>query len=282
MFIPYEPKFGEEIDNLLKQAPYYLIWGEKASFTLLALEEDRIVGVGSLWNNSIHPYRDYISIYIHPDYRKKGIGKELFDQLFLASNTKKLQITIQSTDQQALDFLNKCGFKLARKCYTPVLKEAKPTHSENNMFIHGEIASFGMASEDNQKDTLEMQLKNYIDFHQMINPLSEEMTMTKWKEIILEDLSFTHSKLLIVDGEVMAYIFFYNTENSNEIEVGYIGGKDIQQIESYLPFYKWTIEQMIAQYEIMSIEADDVDPYAFAALNNFQYDASLSLDAYIL
>ena len=281
ILIPYESTFDKKIDSLLQPAPYFLIWGEKAITTLLAVAEDNIVGVGSLWNNSIHPYRDYIGIYIHPDYRKKGIGKELFDQLSLASNTKQLQITIQSTDQQAVTFLSKCSFKLARKCYTPVLKEAKPTHSKNTL-IHGEIASFGMVSEENQKDTLEMQLKNYIDFHQMINPLSEEMTMDRWKEIILEDLNLTHSKLLIVDEEVVAYIFFYNTENSNELEVGYIGGKETQQIEDYLPFYKWTIEKIIAQYEIVSIEADDVDPYAFAALNCFKYDASLSLDAYVL
>lgn len=281
MLISYESKFDQEIEILLKQASYSLLWGVKASSTLLAVQEGKIIGIGSLWNNSIHPYRDYIGIYIRPDYRKKGIGKEFFDQLSLASKTKKLQITIQSTDQQALAFLNKCGFKLARKCYTPILKEAKSNHSENSL-IHGEIVSFGMVSEENQKDILEMQLKNYIDSHQMINPLSEEMTMISWKEIILEDLSLTHSKLLIVDEEVVAYIFFYNTENSHEIEVGYIGGKDTQQIENYLPFYKCTIEQMIAQYEIVNIEADDVDLYAFAVLNCFQYDAGLSLDAYVL
>lgn len=231
MFILYETKFDKEIDNLLKQTAYSLIWGEAASFTLLAVEEDRIVGIGSLWNNSIYPYRDYIGLYIHPDYRKKGIGKELFDQLFFASNTKKLQIAIQSTDQQAVTFLSKCGFKLARKCYTPVLKEAKPIHSENRL-IHGESASFGMASEEYQKDTLEMQLKNYIDFHQMINPLSEKMTMDRWKEMILEDLNLTHSKVLIVDEKVVAYTIFYNTKNSNEIEVGYIGGKIFSRLKT--------------------------------------------------
>lgn len=281
MFISYEPTFDQEINDLLQHDSYSLIWGEKASSTILAVKEDKVVGIGSLWDNSIHPYRGYIGIYIHPDYRKKGIGKELFDQLFLASKTKKLQIAIQSTDQQALSFLSKCGFKLARKCYTPVLKETKPTHSENSI-IHGDIASFRMVSENHQKDTLELQLKNYIDSHQTINPLSEEMTMTRWKEIILDDLNLTHSKLLIVDEEVVAYIFIYNTVNKNEIDVGYIGGKDIQQIENYLPFYKWTIEQAIAQYETVSLEADDVDPYAFAALNCFQYDAGLSLDAYVL
>ena len=139
-----------------------------------------------------------------------------------------------------------------------------------------------MVSEAHQRDTLEMQLKNYIDFHQMVNPLSEEMTLARWKEIILDDLNLIHSKVLLVNEEVVAYIFFYNTENSNEIEVAYIGGKEIQQTEDYLAFYKWIIKQTIAQYETVSIEADDVDLYAFAALNCFKYDASLSLDAYIL
>lgn len=79
MLIPYESTFDQEINDLLQHTSYSLILGEKALTILLAVEEDNIVGIGSLWNNSVHPYRDYIGIYIRPDYRKKGTGKELFD-----------------------------------------------------------------------------------------------------------------------------------------------------------------------------------------------------------
>ena len=104
MLIPYKPTFDEAIIQLLNSASYSLFQGKKALVTFPAIENDNLIGIGSLWKNSIHPYRDYIGIYIHPDYRNKGIGKELFDQLSLASNTQKLQITIQSTDQHALFF----------------------------------------------------------------------------------------------------------------------------------------------------------------------------------
>lgn len=76
--------------------------------------------------------------------------------------------------------------------------------------------------------------------------------------------------------------FCYDTDNEEEIEIGYIGGKDIDTIENYLSFYKGAVEQLLSHYALVSIEADDVDPYAFTVLNCFKYDPDKSLDAYIL
>lgn len=281
MFILYKPTFDEAINQLLKTASHSLIWGKEAKITFLAIENENLIGIGSLWKNSIHPYREYIGIYIHPDYRKKGIGRELFDQLYLTSDTKKLQVSVKSTDHAATNFLIKCGFELVRKCYTPNLTGAKISNLETSQ-INGELCSLGMVTDKIQNQAFKLQMKNYIDFHQRINPLREDITMAQWKEIIIDDLNLQESKLLIKNEEIRAYVFCYSTDNSREIEIGYIGGADIYDIKSYMPFYKKIMDNLIAQYETVSIEADDVDLYAFAALNCFKYDASLSLDAYIL
>lgn len=281
MLIRYESQFNERISQLLLHSSVHLIWGEESETTFLAVDKDEVVGIGSLWKNSIHPYRDYIGIYVQPNYRYKGIGKELFDQLSLNSRIKKFQISIQSTNDSASSFLKKQGFKLARRCYTPVLKEFKSTELGNSS-VEGEIISYGMASKRNQNEVLELQLGNYIDFHQSINPLQEEITLDQWKEIVLRDLNTEHSKLLLADEAVVAYLFCYDTDNEEEIEIGYIGGKEIDSIENYLSFYKGAVEQLLSHYALVSIEADDVDPYAFTVLNCFKYDADKSLDAYIL
>ena len=281
MFILYKPTFDEAINQLLKTTSYSLIWGKEAKITFLSIENENLIGIGSLWKNSIHPYREYIGIYIHPDYRKKGIGRELFDQLYLNSDTKKLQVSVKSTDHAATNFLIKCGFELVRKCYTPNLTGAKISNLETSQ-VNGEIYSLGMVTDKIQDQAFKLQLKNYIDFHKRINPLREDITTAQWKEIIIDDLNFQESKLLIKNKEIKAYVFCYSTESDNEIEIGYIGGTDIYDIKNYMQFYKKVIDDLIAQFEIVNIEADDVDPYAFATLKCFKYDASLSLYAYIL
>lgn len=281
MLIHYESQFNERISQLLLHSSFHLIWGEESEMTFLTVDKDEVVGIGSLWKKSIHPYRDYIGIYVKPNYRNKGIGQALYDSLSLNSEIKKFQISIQSTNESASSFLKKQGFKLARKCYTPVLKEFKSTELGSSS-VEGEIISYGMVSKFNQNDAVELQLKNYIDFHQSINPLQEEITMDQWKEIVLRDLNTEHSKLLLADGTIVAYLFCYDTDNEEEIEIGYIGGKDIDTIENYLSFYKGAVEQLLSHYALVSIEADDVDPYAFTVLNCFKYDADKSLDAYIL
>lgn len=279
--IHYKIYSNEDIHSLLNKSLYYQIAGNKALITIVAVDANELVGVGSLWNNPIHPYREYIGIYIKPEYRKRGIGTEMFHQLLHDSKTKKLQIAVQSKDTTAIFFLNTCGFQIARKCYTPILKKSTSDSSKAE-FDETAVFSFQDAMRDQQNKLFELHLKNYKKFHEQINPLSKSMTTERWREIILADLNKEQSKLLIVNKEVIAYILCYDTDDSNQIEIGYIGGKDISLIEKYLPFFKWSIYRLMTQFEEVSIEADDVDPYAFAALNGFDYNTSLSLDTYLL
>lgn len=279
--INFKRYFNEDIRDLLDAAPYSNLLGEKANTSVVALEEDRMIGIGRMWNNPIHPYREYIGIYVKPEYRKQGIGKELFNQLHQSSKTQKLQVAVQSKDTTAISFLSTCGFQVARKYYTPILKISKSNCSEDE-FDERAVFSFENAMKVHQNNMFKLHLKNYTEFHQRINPLSKVMTIERWKEIILADFNQEQSKLLIVNEEVIAYILCYDTDDSNQIEVGYIGGKDLSLIEKYLPFFKWSICQLMALFEEVSIEADDVDPYAFSALNSYEYDTSLSLDTYLL
>lgn len=281
MLILYSKSFDKDIQYLLNHSISTFPWGDEAAYTVLAISEDRLVGIGSLYHNPLHPYRDYFGIYVRPDQRKKGVGTEIFHYLYSISAVKQLQISIQSEDFVAHSFLKKCGFQIARKCYTPILKKRKSNATEI-LFSKERNLSFTNASADHQKAALVLQLKNYQVFHQSINPLTENIPWEQWKEIVLANLNLTYSKLFVKDDEVIAYIFCYDTKNPNEIEIGYIGGKEFQHLESYLPFYMETIKHLIASFETVSIEADDVDPYAFAVLNEYQYDSQISLNTYIL
>ena len=100
MFIPYKPAFDEAISQLLETASYSLIWGKESITTFLAIENDKLIGLGSLWKNSIRPYREYIGIYIDPEYRKKGIGKELFNQVWVRIGAEMLYTQFNGSENQ--------------------------------------------------------------------------------------------------------------------------------------------------------------------------------------
>ncbi|MDE1549495.1 GNAT family N-acetyltransferase [Jeotgalibaca caeni] len=279
MIIGFEDKYSDEVKELLKSNPYYFSYGEKAEKSIVALESNKLIGIGSLWKNTMHPNREYIGIYISPDYRNKGIGGKMYDDLYASSPTKKLQTSISSKDTVAISFLSKFEFHLARKCYTPILREAL---FDINSEPRGKITSFNGLTNQQKEELLAIQMKIYREFHKHINPLSESISDQTWKDIVLDNIDEENSFLLLREEKIEAYILSYHGENEKEIDIGYIGGKNLLQLDEYLPFYKRAVNKLLERFANVSIEADDVDPFASAVLNLFPYDKSDSWDAYTI
>ena len=271
MIINYTDQYDEAILTLIENYP--MEWGYSVP-TILALEKDEVVGIGSLSRNDFHPYREYIKIFVQPENRKMGIGRELFDALLYQSKQKKFQTSISSKDEVAISFLGHCGFGLARKCYTPILRNDAP------------IISIYFPTMQEQPDAIQnevfrLQLDNYREFHQAINPLNERISFHQWKEMLCENLDLNRSYILLKDEEVVAYVLCYEGDAPGKIEIGYVGGRNISSLEEYEIFYKQVADQLIQDFGVVEIEADDVDPYASALLNQFAYDQSDSFDAYL-
>ncbi len=273
----YEEKYDGDIKELLEDASYSLVWGEEADVTLLAFDKEELVGIGSLWTNSVHPNREYMGIFTKSENRRKGIGRQLYQQLSSLSESKVFQAAVSSKDSTAISFLKDCGFQLARKCYTTVLRGDFSSSNDQMSYL-----SLNEATEEQWDELVALQLENYKDFHQTINALSDSISTMEWKKIISAYLDKEHSYLLAKDGKIDAYILCYEGEEPGEIEIGYVGGQDVLNLPHYTAFYKNAIHQLKRQFEKVSIEADDVDPFAFAALNLFEYDQSDSWDTYII
>lgn len=278
MMISFTTKYEDQTKTLLQENSYYLPWGEKATATWLVVENDIVIAVGSLWNNSLHPYRAYIGVYVQPDARRKGIGTSLIQHLMSKSLMKKFQTSISSKDSAAVAFLEKNKFHVARKCYEPDLKNEAGFVPTTNAY---EVAYVELTSTQ-RVQLIQLQQENYRQFHQAINPLKDSIPFTTWQEIILENIDEAHSFVLVIEGEIEAYLLTYESEQEHALDIGYIGGKDIAKMNQYLSFYRNVTHQLLAQFETVSIEADNVDPFAFALLNAFNYDESDSWDAYIL
>lgn len=277
MIYKYEEKYDGDIKELLEDASYSFVWGNEADDTLLAFEGEELVGIGSLWTNSVHPNREYIGVFIKPGKRRKGIGRQLYQRLYALSESKAFQAAVSSKDSTAIAFLKDCGFQLVRKCYTPVMQGNLSSSNDKMRYL-----SLNESTEEQWDELVALQLENYRESHKAINALSDSISITEWEKIISAYLDKKHSYLLVKDGRVDAYILCYEGEEPGEIEIGYVGGQDVLNLPHYTAFYKNAIHKLKRQFEKVLIEADDVDPFAFAALNLFEYDQSDSWDTYVI
>jgi len=276
MIKSYEEKHEKQVYSLLNGYP--MNWAGQALETVLAFHSEEVIGIGSISINELHPYREYINVFVHLDKRRTEIGKAIFKELLSLSKSKKFQGATSSKNIATVAFLEKCGFHPARKSYTPQLKKnASLLLSDRKI----NTKSFDELSLHQSDELLKLQLENYREFHQEINPLSDKISFNRWKEMISIDLDREHSKVFMREGTIEAYILCYESENINSIEIGYIGGKDTSKLEEYLAFYRHTLNQLFSEFRYVEIEADNVDLYAYALLNEFEYDKSESWDTYV-
>ena len=271
MIIKYDNQYDEQISELIKNYP--IQWGESMP-PVLALEHEMVIAVGSLSRNDFHTNREFLKAFVQPESREKGIGQSIFNALLSQSKQKKFQAAISSKNPVAVSFLEHCGFHLARKCYTPVLRNANPLVS---------VRYPSMQEQPNaiQNEVFSLQLANYRKFHQAINPLDERVSFHQWKEIVSDGLALNRSYILLKDSQVAAYVLCYEGVAPGQIEIGYVGGRDIAALEEYAVFYKQVADLLIQDFAVVEIEADDVDPYASALLHQYAYDQIDSFDTYL-
>lgn len=272
----YEEKHGKQVYSLLNG--YQMNWAGQALETVLAVDGEEVIGIGSISKSELHPYREYIIVYVQPEKRGNGTGTSIFRELFSLSQTKRFQAATSSKNTVAVSFLEECGFHLTRKSYTPQLKKNGSLLLTDRKINN---KSFEELSFHQSVELLKLQLENYREFHQEINPLSDKISFNRWKEMISIDLDREHSKIFVKEGTIEAYILCYESEDINSIEIGYIGGKDTSKLKEYLSFYRQALNQLFIEFRQVEIEVDDVDPFAFALLNEFEYDKSESWDTYI-
>ena len=220
MIKSYEEKHEKQVYSLLNGYP--MNWAGQALETVLAVDGEEVIGIGSISISELHPYREYINVYVQPEKRGNGTGTSIFRELFSLSQTKRFQAATSSKNTAAVSFLEECGFHLARKSYTPQLKKNGSLLLSDRKI---NIKSFDELSLYQSDELLKLQLGNYREFHREINSLSDKISYNRWKEMISIDLDREHSQVFVKEGTIEAYILCYESEDINSIEIGYIGGK---------------------------------------------------------
>lgn len=246
-------------------------------------DKEKIIGAGSLYTNYFHPYRDYINVYIDEDYRNMGLGRILLKALKEKSDKKRFQVMCSSEKKELIQFLLKEDFALVRRSYSFNLKKesqnmflSKETSGEfKNMQIKS-LIKLNAAEKENFKKNFYF---NYADTHKNINPLNKNISIKEFSKELLADCDKEKSSCLTFNNEILAYMIVYMEDFP---EIGYLGGKTIEDINIYLNYFQVIISNLLTYYEQICFEIDDTDYYAFPLINALEIDCKESYNTYVL
>lgn len=273
----YRESYLEEINNLILKDTNYIQKIENSQHVLLLLENETLIGVGSISNNFMHPYRKYISVYIDPGKRNNGLGMLLFNELNMRYDLNELQTALDSDNINAVKFVLKCGFNLARQCYCYDVQKDTLKPSKYNM--SGQIMALNNLTEAQLKDVIGLQYEDYKINHKRINPLSENIRVFDWEKIIYDELVNENSYVLMKNNKIITYLFAYKIDETS-IAIGYTGNrcKNIKEYENFL--YEVMIK-LFKLYKQIELEIDDCDISVNILGELFTYRPNLSWDTYI-
>ena len=109
----------EEVKNLLAMAVGYpapeklrklldVVYDIEGQFLFVTLDKDKVIGIIGV-DITAAPHGWILHLAVRPDYRKRGIGRSLIDELM---QKLALQSVSLETDQDAVGFYRACGFKV--------------------------------------------------------------------------------------------------------------------------------------------------------------------------
>jgi GNAT superfamily N-acetyltransferase len=117
-------------DHIMRQVyDLHGVWPAETTVirqTLVAVAEETIVGVGTVFENTIHPLRLTIVVNIKPMWQRKGIGLALYNALIPFGDGRAWQAKALRRDAASMAFLLRCGFIPIMTTLTGVIDPADP------------------------------------------------------------------------------------------------------------------------------------------------------------
>ncbi len=109
----------EEVKSLLAMAVGYptpeklrklldTVYDIEGQFLFVALDKGKVIGIIGA-DITAAPHGWILHLAVHPDYRERGIGRQLIDDIMTELSLKSVAL---ESDQVALNFYRACGFKV--------------------------------------------------------------------------------------------------------------------------------------------------------------------------
>lgn len=187
------------------------------------------------------------NIYIKFDPEDmKNINTDTF-KIISKENHAPLQMMIDGSETEKINFIKEHGFNRARVCYSMTVRKSdmlskdisglKLLHAKECETIYNELA------------------KIYFDYykktHESINPLSVDFD--EFKEILTKGVYYNDER-----GVNLAFV--------EDNEIAYVYTSDLYKADE---FFKSLCEKLFNDYEEIFFEADDVDQSAMHLKNLF-------------
>ncbi|QSX06469.1 GNAT family N-acetyltransferase [Sedimentibacter sp. zth1] len=270
-----ENGFNEEAKNLLNINSNYIIAFNDADNFYAAYKGNYLIGIGSLWKNKMHPYRQYISIVVDETERNKGYGTKIFEYLKHKTKLQKFQTAFDSCNVGALSFAKHCGFYLARKCYCyevtkTELKSLDVMSLKDEIYVVDDLI-------DNEK-LFSMIKQDYECKHINVNPMAKDISKEYFINTIKSGMLLSDSYVLVKNQEIEAYFIAYKSDDK-VVAMGYTGTRVSK--EKYRSFLYDIICRLFSKYDVLELEIDGCDEDAMFLGKLFSKKPIDSWDAYL-
>lgn len=94
--------------------------------TLVATVDDTLVGVGTLFESTIHPRMLFVTLNVAPGWQRRGLGSQLWAALVAMGDERPWIAKMTRRDQAGMSFLHQRGFKPLVSTLTGLLDPAAP------------------------------------------------------------------------------------------------------------------------------------------------------------
>lgn len=229
--------------------------------------------------SSFHPNCTYFRILANPFYNILDVEEKLLAKVLKRKKeTRPWQTSFWETASKSNAVYKNNGFQEIRRTYMPKLKV---TNVSNDISCDKYIIK--TLNEILPNETLTEQLiilvKRIYEETHVVNPVAE-MTIAKWRELILADDVITVGSYICIDENetnILAYSFLHDSDEKNVFDLGWCGASTTEHIQMIpqlvIHQIKYTIEQNI---QFLNGEFDTTDPYAMKVLESFPFEPAPS------
>ncbi len=251
----------------------------KSDFICLAFDGNKIMGICNIWDNFFHPYRKYVNVFVEKKYRRKGVGKGLYEFSMKGQKGSSLQANVYSDNKPGMKFLASLGFRCVRKSFDYEAIEEDLLFGKEAINLN--IVPFSDLSEDEYLSVLRMNYDDYRKTHSTVNPLNEEIDLNGWREYVEQDLCMKSSHAYFENGLPACYAMLTASEDE-EIEMMYFGAAENIPVKVQKSFYHNLFLKCFKENESVVFEVDDIDKNGMVITEILEEKPPFSWDTYVL
>lgn len=266
--------FGEDDQS----QRYYRLTPQR---TVVAILQDRLIGLASVWNNLNHPEALRSGVVVLPHYRRQGVGSQLWEALLhTGSEGRSLVTSLWETQVAGHAFAVRCGFGEIRRTYSAVLPispvDAEAFHGVDEALANQgyRLLSYGDAREHERAQMAALLQHTYAVAH-AANPV-RHFSVAEWSaRAFPDDLQPWGSFTVMHGNDCVAVALLHVGAAVGHADLGWRGVSEGHQHQSHALMVMTTAHQIAEAasrgFTQISLECDSTDPWSQEVLDSFPF-----------